>query len=38
MPKDYAKRLSGEEIDHVIAYLSRQTVRAVEPGGTKKAE
>ncbi|MEO7652548.1 MAG: hypothetical protein ABIZ80_18960, partial [Bryobacteraceae bacterium] len=38
MPKDYAKRLSTQEIDHLIAYLSRQSVRTVQPGDSKKAE
>ena len=31
MPKDYAKRLANEELDNLVAYLSRQTVRPVEP-------
>jgi cytochrome c oxidase cbb3-type subunit 3 len=39
MPKDYGKRLSGAEIDHLAAYLSRQSIREVKPGETaRKAE
>jgi putative heme-binding domain-containing protein len=30
MPKDYAKRLSRQQIDDLIAYLSRLTVRPAE--------
>jgi putative heme-binding domain-containing protein len=30
MPKDFSKRLSGGEIDNLVAYLSRQSVRPVE--------
>jgi putative heme-binding domain-containing protein len=30
MPKDYAKRLSAQELDNILAYLSRQTARPIE--------
>ena len=30
MPKDYAKRLSPKELDDLVAYLSRQSVRPYE--------
>jgi putative heme-binding domain-containing protein len=32
MPKDFGKRLSAREIDDLVAYLSRQSTRAVEKG------
>ena len=31
MPKDYAKRLTPDELDNLVAYLSKQSVRPVEP-------
>jgi putative heme-binding domain-containing protein len=31
MPKDYGKRLSLQELDDVLAYLSRQSMRPAEP-------
>lgn len=30
MPSDYAARLSATEIDHVLAFLSRQSIRSAE--------
>ncbi len=30
MPKDFAKRLSSEDIDNLVAYLSRQSLRPAE--------
>ena len=37
MPKDLAKRLGGREIDNIVAYLSRQSVRPIEePKGQVK--
>ena len=30
MPKDYAQRLSKEELDNILAYLSRQSARPIE--------
>jgi cytochrome c oxidase cbb3-type subunit 3 len=30
MPKDYAKRLSSQELDDLLAYLSRQSARPIE--------
>jgi putative heme-binding domain-containing protein len=30
MPKDFAKRLGSADIDNVVAYLSRQSLRQVE--------
>jgi cytochrome c oxidase cbb3-type subunit 3 len=30
MPKDFAKRLSSEDIDNIVAYLSRQSLRPAE--------
>jgi putative heme-binding domain-containing protein len=36
MPKDYAKRLSSRELENVIAYLSRQSARPIEPKSEKK--
>jgi cytochrome c oxidase cbb3-type subunit III len=30
MPKDYGKRLTGQELDDLLAYLSRQSVRPIE--------
>jgi putative heme-binding domain-containing protein len=32
MPKDYKQRLTKQEIDNLLAYLSRQSVRTVSPG------
>jgi putative heme-binding domain-containing protein len=32
MPKDFGKRLTGREIDDLVAYLSRQSTRPVEKG------
>jgi hypothetical protein len=32
MPNDYAKRLSPEELTDLLAYVSRQAVRAPAPG------
>jgi putative heme-binding domain-containing protein len=32
MPKDYGRRLTREEIDNLVAYLSRQSVRQVTRG------
>jgi putative heme-binding domain-containing protein len=31
MPKDFAKRLDGTEIENIVAYLSRQSLRPAEP-------
>jgi len=31
MPADYSERLSEAEIDNLIAFLSRQSVRPVKP-------
>jgi hypothetical protein len=36
MPGDYAKRLSGEELQNLLAYLAQQSVRP--PGTGKKQE
>lgn len=36
MPKDYAKRLTSHELDDVLAYLSRQSARPIEPKSEKK--
>jgi putative heme-binding domain-containing protein len=36
MPGDYAKRLSGEELQNLLAYLAQQSVRP--PGSGKKQE
>ena len=30
MPKDFAKRLNQDEIENLLAYLAKQSVRAVE--------
>ena len=30
MPKDLAKRFSSQEIDNIVAYLSRQSLRPAE--------
>lgn len=38
MPKDYAKRLSKTDIQNVVAYLSRQSVRPVERAASKAAD
>ena len=31
MPKDFGKRLDSQEVDNILAYLSRQSVRPVDP-------
>jgi len=31
MPKDYAQRLNKVELDDILAYLSRQSARPIEP-------
>jgi putative heme-binding domain-containing protein len=36
MPKDYAKRLTSRELDDVLAYLSKQSARPIEPKTEKK--
>jgi putative heme-binding domain-containing protein len=36
MPGDYKKRFSRQEIDDLVAYLSRQSVRPYEPPSEKK--
>jgi cytochrome c oxidase cbb3-type subunit III len=37
MPRDFGKRLSNAEVDNVVAYLSRQSVRPIEqPKGQVK--
>ena len=37
MPKDFAKRLGGPDIDNIVAYLSRQSTRPIEePKGKVK--
>lgn len=38
MPKDYGKRLAKSDIDNLLAYLSRQSVRPVEPKSARKPE
>ncbi|MFN7933176.1 MAG: c-type cytochrome [Bryobacteraceae bacterium] len=35
MPRNYSQRLSKQEIDDLIAFLSRQSVRPFEPGEKK---
>jgi hypothetical protein len=30
MPKDYGKRLSAQELEDILAYLSRQSARPIE--------
>ena len=35
MPKDYAKRLDSTEIENIVAYLSRQSLRPAEPPKAK---
>jgi len=36
MPKDYSKRLSGGEIENIVAYLRKQSVRPVEAAKAKE--
>jgi hypothetical protein len=36
MPKDYSKRFSSQEIENLVAYLSRQSVRPVEQAKAKE--
>ena len=31
MPKDYGKKLSPKEVDDLVAYLSKQSLRAFDP-------
>ena len=31
MPKDYGKKLSGTEVDDLVAYLAKQSLRAFDP-------
>jgi putative heme-binding domain-containing protein len=38
MPKDYAKRLTSSELEDVLAYLSRQSARPIEPKSEKKSD
>jgi hypothetical protein len=36
MPKDYAERLTSRELEDVLAYLSRQSARPIEPKSEKQ--
>jgi putative heme-binding domain-containing protein len=38
MPRDYGKRLSAREIEDLLAYLSRQSIRPPEPLGTPETK
>lgn len=38
MPGDYAQRLSEQELQDLLAYLARQTLRPVEPGATREEQ
>jgi putative heme-binding domain-containing protein len=36
MPKDYGKKFGGGDIDNIVAFLSRQSLRPAEPKGQVK--